>query len=219
MITGAVNLLKHKYIPRAAGKLTGTCLTIGNGIYPYDNLYTLIEQAHIEYDWSDIQPTDVVLDIGAANGGFSIRAAKQCKKVIAIEPLLTGQLKSNIRLNRIKNIEIIPFGISDKRCSATLEFNEIRQEVLLKPLSEILSEIPDKITFLKCDCEGAEEFIPPGVLSGIRRIEIELHEITTNNKINSLYEFLKQNWNTSELWHDPNCVVLHCHRISKGDDR
>ena len=53
------------------------------------------------------------------------------------------------------------------------------------------------VDFLKCDCEGAEQFIPPPELKKIPKIEIELHDLN-NPKIKELRAFLNSNWKARE---------------------
>ena len=45
-----------------------------------------------EIDLTDIRPDDIVLDIGACIGGFTVPAALRCAHVYAVEPLYAGQL-------------------------------------------------------------------------------------------------------------------------------
>lgn len=60
-------------------------------------------------DRSDIQPDDVVLEIGAGLGALTIPAALKARKVFAIEKdhFITGILRVEMMANHISNVEII----------------------------------------------------------------------------------------------------------------
>ena len=126
-----------------------------------------------EYDYSDIKPDDIVVDIGANIGGFSIRVAEKCKHVYAIEPLFNKELDDNFKLNEIYNYTIIPNALGSGH--EDLQYEHIIKHVECFSLETIKKKIGGKIDFLKLDCEGGEWWIKSSELSGIRRIEMELH--------------------------------------------
>jgi hypothetical protein len=66
------------------------------------NLDVISQVAH-DYLFDDIKDTDVVLDIGAHIGAFSLPASRKAKQVYALEPLFCNLLRANIELNGIKN--------------------------------------------------------------------------------------------------------------------
>jgi hypothetical protein len=126
-----------------------------------------------EYWVDDIREEDVVIDIGANVGAFCIRAARRSRRVVAVEPVTADILFHNIRLNRVP-VQVIRgalgtgkfTGIDWDGCSARVPAYRLRD----------LIRLAGGCTFLKCDCEGAEWLIDPDDLSGIRRIEMELHQ-------------------------------------------
>jgi len=65
-----------------------------------------------EYRFSDMRRSDRVLDIGANVGAFCIRAARLSSQVTAVEPLTTGPLKENIRLNNAE-VRVIEGALGD----------------------------------------------------------------------------------------------------------
>lgn len=125
-----------------------------------------------EYHFSDIRPNDRVLDIGANAGAFSLRAARMSRFVTAVEPVTAVILAGNVRLNGVE-VRIIEAGLGDGR-PAVCRWDD---ESALVPTCTLgtLVEMAGGCDFLKCDCEGAEYFIKPAELDGIRRIEMELH--------------------------------------------
>ncbi len=56
-----------------------------------------------------IKPSEVIIDMFAGIGYFSIPLAKKAKKIYAIEknPISAKYLKENIELNRLNNVEVI----------------------------------------------------------------------------------------------------------------
>jgi FkbM family methyltransferase len=125
-----------------------------------------------EYQFDDIGPEDIVIDIGANIGAFSIRASRRSKHVFAVEPLTAGILRENIELNKAP-VTVIEAALGNGK-PVEICWDTCRAVVQSYTLREIIRRAGG-CTFLKCDCEGAEWQISPGDLDGIRRIEMELH--------------------------------------------
>ena len=66
----------------------------------------------------DIQPDDVVLEIGAGLGALTIPAALKARKVFAIEKdhFITGILRVEMMANHISNVEIIEKDFLKLKC-------------------------------------------------------------------------------------------------------
>ena len=129
----------------------------------------------------ELREGDVVVDIGANEGIFSIWLAKQFPgvKILAFEPVprTFWQMVRNIGLNGIVNITAYNLGLGDKKGSVTMNVNkefsggsssectfdnktqdQINAETI--PLDNILNEYGiDHIRLLKMDVEGAEYHI------------------------------------------------------------
>ncbi len=133
--------------------------------------YRLITDAP-DYRFADIRREDRVLDIGANAGAFCIRAARLSDHVTAVEPVSTRILEENIRLNRAR-VRVVEGALGDG-CPAEVSWDGVKARVRTYTIGE-LRKLAGGCDFLKCDCEGAEWFIRPEDLSGIRRIEMELH--------------------------------------------
>lgn len=183
----------------------------------YSNL--IIEETRLDYDWSDLQPDDIVLDIGANIGGFTIGAALKAKHVYAVEPIFYKELEVNVKLNNLKNVTILTSALGSGE-SVNLSFNKIeRKNIPTHSLIQIISMIESKslgthkVSFIKCDCEGGEWFIQPEELKGIRRIELELHPNLYPTEKNSpdLISYIKNNWNTIMTYEDRETPMLHAH--------
>lgn len=121
----------------------------------------------------NIRSTDIVLDIGANIGAVTIPLAKIAKMVYAVEPLFMAELSGNVVLNRLNNIQIIPFGMGNNG-SAHVEFSSKAGDVPLVTFKDIVKGI-GHIDFIKVDCEGYEWELEPTWFSGIREIRFEFH--------------------------------------------
>lgn len=138
-----------------------------------DQLET-IHQVISEYKLSDIRKSDIVLDIGANIGAFTMIASKKAKHVFAIEPVYTDDLIFNLSINGIKNVTVLEMGLG-KKSKQCIKYGNRSKIVDLYSLTEIIDMCGEDIDFLKCDCEGGEWCITPEEIQGIRRIEVETH--------------------------------------------
>jgi FkbM family methyltransferase len=147
-----------------------------------------------------IGPDDIVVDIGANIGIFSVYAAKKAKAVYAVEPFPENVsfIKKNAKNNKLKNITTIHAAVSDKKGKINLFISNISAGHLIfnkhsgGSLSEYvtvpsvtLAEIMKKhnlkkIDFLKIDREGAEGQIIKSLseidLQKISKITMEFHD-------------------------------------------
>ena len=73
----------------------------------FDKQLLTISQVLSDYRFQDIRDSDIVLDIGANIGGFSLLASRKAKQVFAVEPLFADLLRANIEINGIKNIAVM----------------------------------------------------------------------------------------------------------------
>lgn len=123
-----------------------------------------------------VRPGDVVLDVGANIGYYSVLLSKLVGdqgKVICFEPTkhFGKVLDMNISANNLNNVEIINCGLSDKRqeleihigqSSATLHVpgnqkSNLSERISLITLDEFLEEYPlSKVDFIKIDVDGHE---------------------------------------------------------------
>lgn len=169
------------------------------------------------YDKKDfeIKPEDIVFDIGAYIGDFTVYASKRARKgkVYAFEPIqsLYELANNNICLNNCKNVKLFNYGISNKDMEAFFDiggemalasasmFNMSDEHKNKQSGSELatIKSIANWLktnkniapTYLKIDCEGAEfdiiYNIPITYFLKIRVLIIEYHNIHKNPKNNS----------------------------------
>jgi len=144
----------------------------------------------------EINDKDIVIDVGAHIGLFSLFASQFCKKgkIFSFEPIKENfeLLKKNIEINEITNITFFNEAISDKTSKMTLYQNEDEaghskfvktsksMEVNSKSFKEFLDERKiDSYDLLKLDCEGSEyeiiESLPPNYFEKLKKIIIEYH--------------------------------------------
>lgn len=173
----------------------------------------------------DLQKNDIVFDIGANIGLFSLFASTVGNvKIFAFEPHPENfeVLKANISLNDITNIEALNIALGKENESryllegtipgghkilhnSTKNGIEVKTLTLLKVIEDLKIE---KIDFLKLDCEGAEgEIIMSLGMDGLKRIKkmaIEFHNNNSALNHDEILEELKKagfvtslNWNGS----------------------
>lgn len=139
---------------------------------------TLIDQQYEMFN--KVKKGDLVIDVGAAIGDFSISVSKRAKKVIAYEcdKERLSLMEKNIKLHRAKNIVI-----KDKKA---LSLNQILQQA-------------EQVDFLKVDCEGCEYQIfknaSKKTLNKIQYLAMEAHLFNPQMQANfsALTENLKKN--------------------------
>lgn len=131
-----------------------------------------------------VEQGDVVVDVGAFIGEFSMQASQIAKKVYAIEPdpntyrcldLQTSRRNNVVAVNELPYEEITNISFksaTDGTESSILDVDEGDYEVVemtAKPLDDILSNLDvHHVDFLKLDAEGAE----PEVLGGINETRV-----------------------------------------------
>lgn len=171
----------------------------------------LIKEYHNEN--FTIKNNDVVIDIGAHIGLFSLYASNYCLdgKILSFEPVKENfsLLKQNINLNNKKNISFFNCAVSSKNelvkvflddddsghtlFSSGTNFEKVQSKSLEKIFIENGIEHCD---LLKLDCEGAEyeifETLPHELFSKIQKIVIEYHFADTQPELlKKLIEQLK----------------------------
>ena len=147
-----------------------------------------------EKDNIELKKGDWVVDAGANIGMFSLFAAKKVGeqgKVFSFEPVPATQrlLKRNIELNGIKNVEVVPFALGEKKgelsfsifpesleCSSGFFDNEgSREKVNQITLDEFVEENKiHKIDFIKSDVEGMERNLLTGARNTIKKFKPKL---------------------------------------------
>ena len=182
-------------------------------LFYMDNVINIemIAQIDTEYNYDDFRSSDIVLDIGANVGAFSLKVCKNVGHVYAVEPVMTSTLKSNIMLNNIKNITVLECGLGHGQ--QKIEWSECSKTVMCIPLTDLIKKCGGRVDILKCDCEGGEWCIHPNELKGIRRIEMELHLFNGENK-NDFLDVLDQAGYTYkiDLRSNDKTLLIHAYK-------
>ena len=160
-----------------------------NAIYHLGKYFYLVDQAINEYDYSDIRESDIVLDIGACVGGFTLEVHNKVDHVYAVEPLFIDELCANIKLNHAKNVAVFTCALGEPGTTQHISFVDKTISAPCKSLSEIIELCGDHVDVLKIDCEGGEWHIKPHELEGIRRIEAEIHSFN-NERLEDFTDML-----------------------------
>jgi len=154
-----------------------TCLksveTIYGGEFLVDDMFETLLDVETCYHVDDIQETDVVLDIGACIGGFTLKVNSTVSHVYAVEPVMSERLKKNIELSNAKNVTVIDEALGEGIID--IDWSGYRKKIRAISLPEIISLCGGHVDFVKIDCEGGEWYVKPEHLKGIRRIEAEVH--------------------------------------------
>jgi len=167
------------------------------------SLHGSYETLETEFVKQEVKKGDVVVDIGANIGYYSLILAKivcNTGKVFAFEPAPDNYsiLKKNVEINNYKNVVLENFAISDTNGEIELYLSEESMgwhriypskycgENHIKVKTITLDDyfrnnsFKDKISFIKMDVEGAEL----GILKGMTSI------LTNNKKLTLLLEFV-----------------------------
>jgi len=165
----------------------------------------------------EIKKDDIVIDIGAHIGYFTIYAAKNAYQgtVYSIEPYKESFeiLKKNLKLNDLENVKPLHAAISRVTEQVTLYIdknNQIGNSIFRIDKTTESEKVDsfslgdfvknnriEKINFLKIDCEGAEFEIllnmDKELLKNIHRISVEVHENSNTNSMDELVDLMNRN--------------------------
>ena len=132
----------------------------------------------------NLQPGDVVLDLGANCGFFTARAAEIASKVIAVDgsPESYSCLVENCK--DYDNVQTLNASVLTKDSEQSWLWSK-KGNPLRMTLEEMMDLYKiDKIDFLKCDIEGGEydlfKSLSPEILSKIDKIAVETHDEKQN---------------------------------------
>jgi hypothetical protein len=132
--------------------------------YP-EKYYQFLKEVYIFdiYRVNLLKENDLVLDLGASIGDFSILASNKVGKngkIIAVEPNIDDYelLKMNIKKNDCQNVIPLNLGVGSQMCEKEITFWGTTFKCTIKTLESILKEVNvnERINFIKMDIEGFE---------------------------------------------------------------
>ena len=230
-----LGLWKHPYI---AYRMRAGDTIIARTDTP-DDREMLREVFGKDNDYASYTPgnDDTVLDIGAYIGGFTLLAARTCKRVIAYEPHPDNfrLLNVNLQLNGLSRKAVAyPFAVSDAPGKKTLHVGDFRMgfslykdwgprprdgeiQVECITLSQVMeSNKLDRVDLLKMDCEGAEYPIIMGAdkktLSKIRRMIIEHHVVEGHPREKMMRRLADEGFKVSVVKEEPGNSIVYATR-------
>lgn len=140
-----------------------------------------------EYDFLNINKKDVVLDVGANIGDFTLLASLKAKKVIAIEPNpdTFAVLLKNVA--SLANVTLINKAVGNSHKFVRIEGDGVsaciaddsKGAIEMDRIDNILGPLSISPTILKMDIEGSEfnALKEEKFLSHVRRAVIETHSV------------------------------------------
>ena len=147
----------------------------------------LWEQPVLDAFATAIRPDDVVYDVGAWIGPYTLLASQLVGpggRVVSFEPdpEARRQLERNIALSGARNVHVLPIALSDHNGTARLSGNESEAVVGSTGALEVQTmTLPDLIAqeggpdVVKVDIEGGELRIDIDTLSRARNVFLEIH--------------------------------------------
>jgi FkbM family methyltransferase len=163
------------------------------GPFKYNPDVNDLESYYVDGKHMTIGENDIVFDLGAYNGTFSLVAAKQAANgsVYSFEPFEKNStlLNKNLLLNKIDNVKVINKAVWERTTSIKMHFNpsspsassyqkadqmyrdQTREyEVDTTSIDEFVTEHGiERVDFIKMDIEGAERYALKGAIHTIRR--------------------------------------------------
>ena len=157
-----------------------------------------------DVDGFEINSSDIIIDVGAHIGLFSLLVSQFCKtgKIFSFEPIRENfdLLVSNLALNHIENVFPFNVGVSKKSGKLNLFLNNDQSAHSIFPkgsesitveatsLQKIFDEKQiSSCKLLKLDCEGAEydiiDSLPIEYLDKIQNMAIEYHLADTKPEL------------------------------------
>ena len=215
------SILSNKHAHKMYGMVANTDGAVHSSWHSFSD-ETEVRNRHWHF-----KSDDVVLDIGAAYGSYSITAAIQGARVYAFEPndFCRSLLTQNIEVNPsiVPLIVIVPIGIHSQSGYFEPNYNDFSLEPLdsmesfqVKKLDDIIrTHNLDRIDMIKIDVEGAELGVLKGAEQTIRkfkpRILIEEHEFKVSGIGKLCQDYIESlNLGYSNERH-PHFAVNHCY--------
>jgi FkbM family methyltransferase len=136
-----------------------------------------------------IRPGDVVFDVGAWIGPYTLIAATRVGpqgRVVCFEPdpVARPQLERNIALNELENVTVLPYALAAAAGTLRLTGGHSvahldaagEHEVQARVLADVIAELGVAPDVMKVDIEGGELDLDVATLREVRDLFVEVHE-------------------------------------------
>lgn len=222
LLTETVGNMKNTITQTFKGKnfeitvLPGT-MHPGFAVHTFDE-----ERDFVEKNW-DIKEGDVVFDVGAAYGSYTLSAlVSGASKVFSFEPeeKIHPNLSENVRINNWNDkCEVLPYGLWDKADNVDIKTYAAHYESQLTSPSYEMRTLDsymdqcESINWLKIDVEGAEEQVIRGGLKAIAKFKpnliIECHVFLDKELCNKIKQLILSvvDYEFEEIDRQP-CIML-----------
>ncbi len=154
-------------------------------------------------------PTDIMVDVGANEGYFSVLMSPRVRKIYAVEPDPNNVelMRNNIKNNNQKNVQILPIAAGSKEgkitihsCNVNRMWSNVEDDsmwqsikclgvkntiVPVQKLQNIITELP---SIVKIDVEGHEKEVLKGMMEWLGQTRIFIVETTDMDIVNMFRE-------------------------------
>ena|SRR2546426_5564856 len=132
-------------------------------------LYVVLAEQSCPDDWhyyevpqTSVQPDDVVVDCGAAEGLFTLRVTGRAKQVYAVEPLPLWVNCMRRTFEGVTNVQVVPCALSDRPGRLRLQSRGLASkldqegeiEVSVETIDSLFFNKGVEVSYLKADLEG-----------------------------------------------------------------
>lgn len=156
---------------------------------------------HFFSDSLKIEPSDTVLDCGAAEGLFTLIASQRAKHVYAIEPIPKWQTSLTKTFGEKDDVTILPVAVGHRPATVRMTDAEIcacvsasgNLEIQVDTIDSLFFEKGQSVDFIKADVEGFEFQTLLGAEETIRanRPKISITVYHRTNHFIEMQEFLE----------------------------
>ncbi len=133
--------------------------------------------------WLMVKPGDVVVDVGAHIGRYTLLAARAASRVVAVEPDPSNfsVLRTNIRINGFSNVVALPLALSGEpgRRQLHLAGGSNRGTSSLEPTWQGGIPAEETCTPIEVDCDTLDHLADSLALRSVDwlKIDVEGHEV------------------------------------------
>lgn len=155
-----------------------------------------VSEVFLLHSYKPVPRGAIVIDVGANVGAFTLFGARTAKVVYALEPVTDNfeALRRNVEINDANNISLHRLAMAGENGEIQISVAGVESSIHFQTPGARLERVTTvtlerfldeqriaQVDYLKMDCEGAEWDIllktAPAVLSRIRHIELEFHNI------------------------------------------